>query len=152
MKRITFKSNYDFRFPDDYLNHNKQLSLVSLLYFGNDFEHKNEINKLIKRKIDSYIQQDKKQKRNAETNITTEESIQKLLESKLQCYYCRQEVTLINKMIKDKSQWTFDRIDNSKNHSCDNVVVCCLECNIQRGKKNSNDFLYGKQLKVNKTI
>ena len=55
-------------------------------------------------------------------------------------------------MIRDKSQWTFDRLNNDISHTKENVVVCCLGCNIKRGQKNSNDYLSAKQLHIVKSI
>ena len=34
-----------------------------------------------------------------------------------------------------------DRIDNDKPHTLDNVVPCCEECNIKRGRKTYDEFL-----------
>ena len=28
-------------------------------------------------------------------------------------------------------QWTLDRIDNNIGHSKENVVICCLKCNLK---------------------
>ena len=152
MKKITFKSNYNFDFDESYFNYETQLSIISKLFFNIDFNLKDKITSIIKNKLNSYIQQDKKQKRKYDNNITYEETIEKLLISKLNCYYCKKNVLLLYKMIKDKSQWTLERIDNSINHSNNNVVICCLECNIKRGRKKSEQFLLGKQFKIVKTI
>lgn len=48
------------------------------------------------------------------------------------CHYC------------GESDWTkigCDRIDNSKPHTMDNVVPCCYECNVKRGRKEYNEFI-----------
>tara|TARA_Y100001980_G_C14469892_1_gene250262 strand:- start:142 stop:600 length:459 start_codon:yes stop_codon:yes gene_type:complete len=152
MKKITFKSNCKNEYPDNYFSYDYQKTIVSNLYFGLNFEHKNNIEKQISKKLSSYLNQDKKQKRPIDNIITKDETIEKLLESNLKCYYCKLNVLLLYKMIKDKLQWTLERINNSLSHTKDNVVVCCLGCNIKRGKKNSDDFLYAKQLQIIKSI
>ena len=45
-------------------------------------------------------------------------------------------------------QWTLDRIDNDQGHTYDNVVIACLECNLQRRRTNSDKFLFTKQMKI----
>lgn len=152
MKKITFKSNCKNEYPDNYFKWDYQKTIVSNLYFDNDFEHKKDVELKISKKINSYTNQDKKQKRPINNIITYNETIQKLLESNLKCYYCKCNVLLLYKMIRDKSQWTLERIDNNISHTKDNVVVCCLGCNINRGKKNSEQFLNAKQLQIIKSI
>lgn len=41
-----------------------------------------------------------------------------------------------------------DRIDNSKGHTKDNVVPCCIECNAAR----NNNFTYDEMLEIGKAI
>ena len=50
--------------------------------------------------------------------------------------------------VRDMEQWTLDRIDNDLNHSCENVVICCLRCNLQRRCQNKDKFLFTKQLRI----
>ena len=152
MKIITFKSNSNIVFPKKYYIYEDQISILSKLYFNIDFDYRNDISKVLKNKLNNYIQQDKKRKRDFSNNITYEESIYKLLTSKLKCYYCKNNVKIIYKEIKDKNQWTFDRLNNNISHTNNNVVVCCLECNLKRGIQNYNDFLFGKQLQIIKRI
>ena len=152
MKKITFKSNCKNEYPDNYFNWDYQKTLVSNLYFNNEFEHKKDVESKIFKKINSYTNQDKRQKRPIDNIITYNETVEKLLESNLKCYYCKSNVLLLYKMIRDKSQWTLERIDNKISHTKNNVVVCCLGCNINRGKKNSKDFLNAKQLQIIKSI
>jgi hypothetical protein len=151
MRKITFKSNYKKEYPEICFHYNHQLTLISNLYLNNDFDYKEDICRFIKHKLNSYQQQDLKQKRDT-LNISYDDTIEKLLKCKLKCYYCKHSVNVFYKLPRDKSQWTLDRIDNSINHSKDNVVISCLGCNIKRGKKNSQDFLSGTQLQVVKSI
>ena len=67
--------------------------------------------------------------------ITYDEIIEKLVLSKLKCYYCRCECLLMYKNVREKKQWTLDRINNNIGHHKNNVVICCLECNLKKALK-----------------
>ena len=78
--------------------------------------------------------------------------VQKLVESKLKCYYCKSEMTLIYEKVRQMNQWTLDRIDNSLGHNGDNVLISCLECNLKRRNTSKDKFLFTKQLNIKKQI
>ena len=63
----------------------------------------------------------------------------------MKCYYCRCPVLLTYNNIRDNRQWTLDRLNNDKGHNTNNVVIACLQCNLQRGVKNNKKFLFTKQ-------
>ena len=48
----------------------------------------------------------------------------------------------------DKKQWTLDRIDNNIPHTKENVVLCCLKCNLERKNMKQENFIYNKNLKI----
>ena len=107
--------------------------------------------KEITKKISGYKRQDiDKDIYSKNTFISLEELIEKLLCSKLKCFYCKCECELIYENVLSKRQWTLDRIENDAGHNPDNVVICCLECNLKRGTMDSGRFKYGKQLKFKK--
>ncbi len=54
--------------------------------------------------------------------------------------------------VRDEDQWTLDRLNNYDEHSNDNTIICCLKCNLQRRRKNSDKFLFSKQLETNQII
>ena len=54
--------------------------------------------------------------------------------------------------VREKKQWTLDRIDNDIGHTSDNVVICCLECNLKRGRLDDKKFKFTKQMKIIKNI
>ena len=102
----------------------------------------------IKQKQNSYLQQDKKSDKFDENFININD-IHNLLElSKSTCYYCNDIVYLLYKNKLFPKQWTLDRIDNNKGHSKDNVVICCLECNLQRKNMKQSNFIFNKNLKI----
>ena len=140
--------------PDHYFTHSHQFNIVSKLYMNldNDVIENREIYvKEITKKISGYKRQDiDKDVYSKNTFISLEELLEKLLCSKLKCFYCKCECELIYENILSKRQWTLDRIENDAGHNADNVVICCLECNLKRGTMNSGRFKYGKQLKFKK--
>ncbi len=52
--------------------------------------------------------------------------------------------------VREKKQWTLDRINNDLGHHNDNTVVCCLECNLKKGTMNDEKFKFTKQLRIKK--
>ena len=61
------------------------------------------------------------------------------------------DVNILYKDLKQKNQWSLDRIDNDIGHNTDNVVISCLKCNLDRGTKDINKFNFTKKLKLIKT-
>jgi 5-methylcytosine-specific restriction endonuclease McrA len=113
--------------------------------------HRDLYVKEMSKKISGYKKQDIDKKIYSEdTFISLEDVVEKLLCSKLKCFYCKCECELIYENILSKRQWTLDRIDNDVGHNVDNVVICCLECNLKRGTMDSGRFKYGKQLTFKK--
>lgn len=74
--------------------------------------------------------------------------------SQMNCYYCgvapsitfnyfKANSTYASKAAKETGDFVYnglDRIDNSKDHTLDNVVPCCYICNRGKNKKLVNDF------------
>ena len=102
----------------------------------------------INKKLNGYKQQDMKQKIYSEYHfITTDLVLEKLILCKMTCLYCEQKM-LLHYEPKDKLQWTVDRINNSMGHNKDNVVMCCLGCNLKRRNRSVEKFMFTKQLKI----
>ena len=76
--------------------------------------------------------------------------IERLIQSNLQCHYCHENIFILYEIVRENKQWTLDRIDNDLGHNEDNIVISCLQCNLQRRNTNSNKFLFTKQLILNK--
>lgn len=136
------------------LDYSKEIKLLNTLYLdisNNLYLENSFILRELTKKITSYKSQDEKKKiYNKDTLITINELLEKLVVSKLKCYYCNNIVKLIYKMVRTPNQWTLDRIDNSKNHSNENTIICCLECNLKRRNINSDKFNFTKKLILNK--
>jgi hypothetical protein len=107
------------------------------------------VKKQISSKLNNYKQQDVLKKVYDERKlINMEQVICKLQESGLKCLYCKEQVYLFYKLVREMKQWTLDRIDNDIGHFYDNVVISCLDCNLKRRKKNSHAFLFTKQMNI----
>ncbi len=105
----------------------------------------------IERKINSYKHQDIDKKILDEDKfINFTETIEKLIECEMKCYYCKKEMYILYELVRENLQWTLDRIDNDKGHNRDNIVISCLECNLKRRRQTKDNFLFTKQLKINK--
>jgi len=127
-----------------------QIPLINKLYLDltQDFSYKKELLREIDKKIASYKNQDINKNKYTDNNITQEQVIEKLVTSKLKCYYCSCNMLIFYNKVRDIEQWTLDRINNDLSHTNENVVVCCLQCNLQRRCQNKDKFLFTKQLKI----
>lgn len=132
-------------------NHENDKDILNKIYIDDEFENKKFYIQSIKQKITSYLQQDKIKNRNIDNNISFDETIEKLIISKLRCYYCKQKILLINPNKLQKNMWTLDRINNDLSHTNENTCISCLSCNLQKRKRNHENFKFTKQLIISKT-
>ena len=128
-----------------------QNDFINKLYFDINFENKKKLEKSLRNKINGYKSQDSRKRRTC-ILISKEELVDKLLISKLKCYYCKQRMLLLYTINRDPRQWTLDRIDNTKGHSDINTVIACLQCNLKRRTLDDKKFLFTKQMKLIKKI
>ena len=130
-----------------YDNYDAQLLCLHKLLNGTDFDEKKYFIQALKNKLDSYKQQDKKKAYDDYDNfITLENIIDKLVAYNMKCYYCNNKTLILFKNLRTDYQWTLDRINNYDEHSNVNTIICCLKCNLQRRRKNSEKFKFTKQL------
>lgn len=105
----------------------------------------------IENKRKAYIYQDKQHSiYDPRYSISLECIIALIIESNLNCYYCREICQLTYKEVMCRKQWTLDRIDNDYGHNHTNVVIACLDCNLKRGNMDSERFRQGKQFTFRK--
>jgi len=134
-------------------DHVGQCVLINKLYLVDssiNTELKAFILRELRNKINSYKTQDiKKDFHEIENLITLDEVIEKLVTSKLKCYYCNLNIFLIFEKIRENKQWTLDRLNNYDEHTNQNTIISCLKCNLQRRRKNSEKFKFTKQLETN---
>ena len=136
-----------------FLNYNKQLEMIKEIYFKineNDVtREKSIIVQELDKKINSYKQQDTIKKMYNELQfVDIRVVLQKLIDCNMLCFYCKCETYVLYENVRELTQWTVDRIDNSLGHNNDNFVISCLNCNIKRRKTNSDKFLFTKQLSL----
>jgi hypothetical protein len=67
-------------------------------------------------------------------------------QSELKCYYCKEQVALLYEYVREPRQWTLERLDNSRGHNRDNVVLACLSCNLRRRCMASEKYVKTKEL------
>lgn len=139
-------------FNENFFDINKQTFLINQIYLDIEIENKNEIMREIENKINSYKHQDIDKNILSDNLINIDQTIEKLVCSKMKCFYCKKQIFLIYKFTRDNLQWTLDRIDNNIGHSNQNTVICCLKCNLERRRKSSDAFKFTKQLKISKSI
>lgn len=138
-------------FNDKEYDHSTQVKVVNKMFVGEKETLENDFWREINKKITSYKTQDvNKKKYDQNLFIKKEEVLEKLVTSKLTCYYCLAPVYIIYKHVRQNDQWTLERLDNSIGHHNENVVISCLKCNLKRRTSNHNYFKFTKQLKINK--
>jgi hypothetical protein len=150
-EELTRTSCEKWNLPEHCFTHAYQFCEISKLYLNmkdtSGAEHRSLVLKELTSKIAGYKRQDVEKKIfKKEFFISLEDVVDKLLCSKLKCFYCRRGCQILYKNMYSKQQWTLDRIDNDVGHNADNVVVSCLECNLKRGTMDSDRFKYGKQI------
>ena len=105
--------------------------------------------KALESKINGYKYQDvKKDVYDAQTSISLDEVINKLINASLSCEYCSKQVKVLYRQVRDPLQWTLDRIYNDLNHSNENTVISCLGCNLKRRLTNKEKFEFTKKMKI----
>jgi hypothetical protein len=153
-KQIIIGKKYDKKkniasMPKDIFDFNKQISMINRLFLNELFDGSQQISKSLKCKINSYKTQDQKKNRyDKSTFISYNELIEKLVISKLKCYYCKISTLLMYENKRDPKQWTLDRIDNFVQHTNENTKICCLKCNLERRRQNDDKFKFTKQMRL----
>lgn len=131
----------------------QQQSFINMLYLNEEFTEKKELIKSLKKKLNSYKQQDiKKEKFDENKFIKYNCLLEKIILSKLKCYYCNCDMKLLYSKSKEPKQWTLERINNKEGHNKFNTVCACLKCNLERRTKNSKKFLFTKKMNLIKKL
>jgi hypothetical protein len=140
--------------PPD-IDHSKQITLINELFLSSE-NATDELHELCKKRISKKLAGYKQQ--DVGNNIfdpawfiSADELLTLMVESRLRCYYCRTNCSIIYAEPMFKYQWTLDRVSNDQGHNRQNVVVACLKCNLHRGVKPSCKYKLGKQMKFIKS-
>jgi hypothetical protein len=170
---ITNHSSWNF--TNDDLTNEKQWNLLNEVFFSEtesdslSNSNSNTQNKItrthrwiisqIRSKICGYLGQDI-EKREREKNriidpadaiqIDLSNILQKLVDSKLDCFYCREKVAILYETVREPKQWTLERIDNKQGHHLSNVEIACLQCNLRRRTMYHERYVFTKQMSIQK--
>jgi hypothetical protein len=111
-----------------------------------------KVSEHIRSKLSSYKMQDKLKKRiiNDETYSSLVTITEMLHKCDLTCHYCKQDVIVIYETTetREMSQWSLDRLDNNLPHDKNNVVISCLDCNLNKRRRSEKAFVFTKQLNI----
>ena len=131
------------------LDKTQQINMLNKIYLDQTFDGSNSIISELKKKLNGYKKQDIDKKLLDDSKFINFEQLQeKLVLSKLTCYYCKCDMLLMYDKPRENTQWTLDRIDNDLGHNNENVVIACLKCNLKRRRTNSDKFKFTKQMKI----
>ena len=105
------------------------------------------ISQHIRTKICSYASQDKEKKLYCEDKFVKYQDVLELFRtSELICYYCKEKTLTLYEYVREPKQWTLERLDNSRGHNSDNVVLACLQCNLRRRCMASERYIQTKEI------
>jgi hypothetical protein len=106
----------------------------------------------IRKKMNGYRAQDmNKNKYNMEKFVDLGYTIDALLDSELNCFYCKEQVYVWYIVAREPKQWTLERIHNDIGHNKGNIEIACLNCNIRRQRMYYEKFRFTKQMIIEKT-
>lgn len=120
---------------EDYTKENQISLLKSIQNIKNGISSDQQICVLqqLNQKVAGYKAQDVlKDLYNPILFVTLDSVIELLIESELQCHYCKKDVKVLYEIVREPLQWTLDRIDNDYGHNTGNLFVACLSCNLRR--------------------
>lgn len=101
----------------------------------------------IKRKLDGYRNQDiEKNKFDPIAFVDLSFVVDQLVKSNLQCFYCKQQVSVLYHTVRDPQQWTLERVYNNQGHNKKNIEIACLSCNIKRRTMYHEKYRFTKQI------
>ena len=101
----------------------------------------------IKRKLDGYRNQDiEKNKFDPIAFVDLSFVVDQLVKSNLQCFYCKQQVSVLYHTVRDPKQWTLERVYNNQGHNKKNIEIACLSCNIKRRTMYHEKYRFTKQI------
>ena len=128
-----------------------QLEYIQQIY-NNNITLQNEqkckvVIQQLKAKLYGYHSQDTlKQIYNEEQFITLERTLQLLIECNCCCFYCKSNTKVLYEYVREPTQWSLERIDNTIGHTMNNVSIACLNCNLRRRTMNQERYIFTKQL------
>lgn len=134
-KNPDYKADWDRNNPDYYANYyqeNKEDITVK------HKEYRTTLTGMCVQKSSNYRTVDRLKFDTDEGSVTAEQ-MKEMIELQPHCFYCGET---------DFLKLGLDRIDNSKPHTIDNCVVCCLDCNNHRQKIPFKEFCIKKGVTI----
>jgi hypothetical protein len=150
-KKRTITSQDCWNFTEEELFLENQVNYIIQLCNNEviDTELCSLINKNIVQKINGYKSQDIKKKLYTPELLIDREHVLDLLKcSQHICYYCKELVIILYENVREPKQWSLDRIDNKIGHNKGNIVIACLECNLNRKTMYHERYAFTKQLTI----
>ena len=148
-KTYAKKKNKNWINKEYLLNSKNHISIINQIYLNEQFDGCKDAKRELLCKLNSYKQQDIRKNKYIKSDFINQDVLmEKLVISKLKCYYCKESVLFLYENSRDTKQWTLDRLDNSIGHISENVVICCLKCNLERRCINDKKFLFTKQMRL----
>jgi len=149
-RKVTKTGSWINQIKEEDLTTSSQITLLHIPFDVGNRKHV-FIYSQIRQKINGYKHQDiLKGKLDEQTFVDIDFVVQLLVRSQLQCFYCREDVFLLYKAVRDPKQWTLERVYNNKGHNRDNVEICCLSCNIKRRTMYHEKYKFTKQITFQK--
>jgi hypothetical protein len=142
-----------WRFSEEELRHENQYKTLCEIQreYNPENSHHRFIVSQIKNKIYGYCFQDETKEKFSETEfVDLSNVLQKLVDCKMECFYCTKKVKVLYEFVREESQWTLERIDNTYGHNTNNVEIACLACNLKRRTMYHERFIFTKQFSIKK--
>ena len=150
-KKLRVETN-TWGLTDVELKHEYQLQSLNTFDINiniNEDKYKKLIKSHLKDKINSYKQQDIVKKRlNDAEFVSLKDTIDLLKNCEMKCAYCSEEVYILYEKVREKRQWSLDRINNDIGHNRGNLLIACLECNLKRRRTNKDAFFFTKNMVI----
>jgi hypothetical protein len=146
----------EWEIEENDLLYENQIAFLHSLYTRENSINKNDKNHFIiqqlNNKISGYRSQDiHKNLFDVDLFIDTRTVIELLYESKLKCFYCKENVKILYEFVREPMQWSLDRLNNKWGHNKNNVVIACLSCNLKRKTMYHERYAFTKQMNIVKT-
>ena len=127
----------------------REMEIVNECYNNIENNDTKILKEQIRNKLHSYKGQDKTKKALKEDDnefMNIEHVLKLLMDTRHICYYCKSTVKLFYEKVREPTQWTLERLDNTLGHNDKNCVISCLKCNLSRRTMHHERYTLTKQI------
>jgi len=165
-KKRVITNHSSWNFTEEELSNENQWELLNQAFFSETESLSYNSNRTykwltsqIKSKIYGYLGQDIEKREREKNKIVDPENtipinlsniLKKLVDSNLDCFYCREKVAILYETVRDPKQWTLERINNKEGHHYGNIEIACLNCNLRRRTMYHERYVFTKQMTIQK--